>query len=56
MLTQRDLVAVIPAYQCASTIGDVVAGVRRHLDRVVVVDDGSDDETAEAARARPGPR
>jgi glycosyltransferase involved in cell wall biosynthesis len=48
---RRDVVAVIPAYQCATTIGGVVGGVRRHVDRVVVVDDGSDDGTAEAAAA-----
>ena len=50
-MSRSEFVAVIPAYQCASTVGDVVAGVRRHLDRALVVDDGSDDETAEAARA-----
>jgi len=42
---------VIPAYQCEATVGAVVAGVRRHLERVVVVDDGSRDATAELARA-----
>ena len=41
---------VIPAYQCAATIEPVIADARRHLERVVVVDDGSDDATAERAR------
>ncbi len=40
---------LIPAYQCASTIAPVIAAARRHLDTVVVVDDGSDDGTAERA-------
>ena len=48
---RADVVAVIPAYQCAATIGDVVRGVRRHLERVVVVDDGSTDATAAEAEA-----
>jgi glycosyltransferase involved in cell wall biosynthesis len=48
---RRDVVAVIPAYQCAATIGSVVAGVLRHLAEVVVVDDGSDDATGEIAAA-----
>jgi glycosyltransferase involved in cell wall biosynthesis len=48
---RSDVVAVIPAFQCAATIGGVVAGVRRHLDAVVVVDDGSSDATAERAAA-----
>jgi glycosyltransferase involved in cell wall biosynthesis len=41
---------LIPAYQCGATIGPVVADARRHLEPVVVVDDGSDDDTAERAR------
>jgi glycosyltransferase involved in cell wall biosynthesis len=48
---RRDAIAVIPAYRCAQSIGPVVEGVRRHLERVVVVDDGSGDGTAEAAAA-----
>lgn len=49
---RADVVAVIPAYHCGAAIGAVVRGVRQHLARVVVVDDGSGDETAaEAARA-----
>ena len=44
--------ALIPAYDCAGTIAAVVDGVRRHVEHVVVVDDGSGDGTgAEAARA-----
>jgi hypothetical protein len=44
---------VIPAHDEASTIGDVVAACLRHtpdLDEVVVVDDGSRDDTARVAR------
>ena len=43
--------AVIPAFNEARSIGDVVTGVRGAVDRVVVVDDGSSDGTAERARA-----
>lgn len=42
---------MIPAYQCAVTIGEVVEGVLRHVARVVVVDDGSTDGTGERASA-----
>jgi len=48
---RSDIVAVIPAYNCAATVGEVTRGVRHHLDRVVVVDDGSGDATAAAAEA-----
>ena len=45
-------VVLIPAYDCAATIGAVVEGARRHVESVVVVDDGSRDATGgEAARA-----
>jgi len=46
-----DVVALVPAYQAAATIADVVAGVRTRLLHVVVVDDGSDDDTAGRATA-----
>jgi hypothetical protein len=42
------ILALIPAYNEALHIADVVAGVRVHLP-VVVVDDGSTDNTAELA-------
>jgi len=43
--------AVIPAFNEARSIADVVDGVRASVDRVIVVDDGSTDGTAERARA-----
>src|SRR6266850_4878677 len=45
------LVAVIPAFNASTTIGSVVAGTLRHVRRVLVVDDGSTDDTAARARA-----
>jgi glycosyltransferase involved in cell wall biosynthesis len=45
------LAILIPAYDCAGTIADVVAGARRHSAQVLVVDDGSRDETAARADA-----
>jgi glycosyltransferase involved in cell wall biosynthesis len=43
--------AVIPAYNEGRTIAKVVEGIRRVVDRVIVVDDGSSDDTADRARA-----
>lgn len=43
--------ALIPAYNEARTIADVVQGTAAHVARVLVVDDGSTDGTGEAARA-----
>ena len=42
---------VIPCLNEAGTIAGVVAGVRRHLPTVIVVDDGSRDNTAQVAAA-----
>ena len=46
----RLVAALIPAYNEAGPIGGVVEAVRRHAETVLVVDDGSTDGTAEAAR------
>jgi len=42
--------AVIPAYQDEKHIGDIVRRTRKQLDHVLVVDDGSTDQTAQRAR------
>ncbi len=42
--------ALIPAYEAGPLVGDVVRAASRHLP-VVVVDDGSTDDTSAAARA-----
>jgi glycosyltransferase involved in cell wall biosynthesis len=44
------IAAVIPAYQEEKHIGDVVRRTRQQLDDVLVVDDGSNDQTAARAR------
>jgi glycosyltransferase involved in cell wall biosynthesis len=43
------IVAVIPAYNEERYIGSVVLTTRKHVDTVIVVDDGSTDLTAEIA-------
>jgi glycosyltransferase involved in cell wall biosynthesis len=42
--------AIIPAYQDEKHIGDTVRRTRARLDHVLVVDDGSRDQTAQRAR------
>jgi glycosyltransferase involved in cell wall biosynthesis len=42
--------AVIPAYQDEKHIGDIVGRTRQKLRHVLVVDDGSTDQTAQRAR------
>jgi glycosyltransferase involved in cell wall biosynthesis len=44
--------ALLPAFQCESTVGEVVRGIRAVVPKILVVDDGSGDGTAvEAATA-----
>jgi glycosyltransferase involved in cell wall biosynthesis len=45
-----ELAALIPAFDAEATIGEVVRGSLPHVDRVLVVDDGSSDATADRAR------
>jgi glycosyltransferase involved in cell wall biosynthesis len=42
--------AVIPAYQDEKHIGEIVRRTRERLDHVLVIDDGSSDQTAQRAR------
>jgi len=42
--------ALIPAYNAATRLGEVVEGTRRWLTHVLVVDDGSSDHTSMVAR------
>ena len=46
-----NVAALIPAYNEAATIADVVRGVQPFVSRVLVVDDGSSDGPADEARA-----
>jgi glycosyltransferase involved in cell wall biosynthesis len=48
--SEQPILALIPAYEEGPRIGAVVEAARRHLP-VVVVDDGSTDDTADRARA-----
>ena len=43
------VIAIIPAFNEEKTIGDVVSKTMRYTDEVIVIDDGSEDKTAEIA-------
>lgn len=44
------IVAVVPAHNEEKRIGNVIKKSRRFVDRVIVIDDGSTDETGKVAR------
>ena len=48
-MTQSPTIAIIAAYNEDRFIGSVILKTRRHIDHVIVVDDGSTDETARTA-------
>ncbi|MDD4498018.1 MAG: glycosyltransferase family 2 protein [Methanosarcinaceae archaeon] len=45
------IIAAMPAYNEASAISYVIKGCQKYVDKVVVVDDGSSDNTAEVAES-----
>ncbi|MCU4717695.1 glycosyltransferase family 2 protein [Halapricum hydrolyticum] len=48
--TELSVLAIVPAYNEAGTIADVVAETSRYVDKVVVIDDASTDGTESRAR------
>ena len=48
------IAAVLPTYNNGGTVAGVAAEVRRHLDTVIVVNDGSSDNTPSVLAAQPG--
>jgi glycosyltransferase involved in cell wall biosynthesis len=51
MLDGKSVAVVVPAYREAQLIGDTLRGLPAFVDHVYVVDDASDDGTADAARS-----
>lgn len=48
-MSQKRVTVVIPAYNEEATIGNVVRALKKYRCEILVVDDGSDDKTAESA-------
>jgi len=45
------IIACIPAYKEENTIAKIILKTKKHVDEVIVCDDGSQDMTAEIAEA-----
>ncbi len=46
---RSDICVIIPAFNAARTVGDVVRGALKYIPHVIVADDGSNDRTADFA-------
>lgn len=46
----QDILAAIPCYNMGASIGDVVSKAKKHVSQVVVIDDGSHDDTVIIAK------
>ncbi|VVB85949.1 Glycosyl transferase family 2 [uncultured archaeon] len=44
------ITVILPAFNEEVSIGSIVLHARQHADRVIVIDDGSTDRTAEMAK------
>lgn len=49
--SEPKIIAAIPCFNADRFIADVVAKAKKYVDLVIVIDDGSHDDTAEAAKA-----
>lgn len=49
--SRLNVVAAIPCFNEQSFIGDIVTRTMKYVDKVIVIDDGSTDDTAKVARA-----
>lgn len=47
----QKLIVVIPAYNEEKSIGEVLQGVKKHTNNIIVVDDGSGDKTFQIAKS-----
>jgi len=56
MLEGKSVAVVVPAHDEETLVGATLGGIPPFVDRVIVVDDGSRDDTAERARAFGDPR
>jgi dolichol-phosphate mannosyltransferase len=56
LLAARRIAVVVPAYNEARLIAGTLAGIPNYVERIIVVDDASRDDTAARARAAGDPR
>jgi len=47
-----NLTVIIPAYNEEKHIGEVVQGVKKYTENIIVIDDGSEDKTSEIAQKK----
>jgi len=51
-MNKQEIIAIIPALNEEKTISEVIRGVGRYVDEIILVDDASTDKTADVAREK----
>lgn len=50
MIKRQSIMAIIPAYNEEKNIGEVIRKCKKYIDQIIVVDDGSRDNTSQIAK------
>ncbi|RLD40962.1 MAG: hypothetical protein DRI89_10795, partial [Bacteroidetes bacterium] len=54
IFTMQKICVIVPTYNNGKTIAEVIRGIQHYTDNIIVVNDGSTDDTLEALKSIQG--